>query len=75
MTWDYRVIEFGDDDPYRAIHEVYYKDGKPEYYTERPASALWATHEGMWDDPHKILNQMMTALDKPVLHASNFEEE
>jgi hypothetical protein len=35
MTWNYRIIAFPD---HQAVHEVFYDDGRPVSYTERPAT-------------------------------------
>ena len=68
MTWNYRVIEFPDVEPYRQIHEVHYEDGKPSTYTYRPAGVSWYISE----DPGDILEMMKLALDKPVLTPEDF---
>ena len=73
MTWNYRVIEFqSGDEIHRAIHEVYYDEaGKPNGYTENPASVFWNADE----DPgaaSKILEKMQVALTKPVLTEKDF---
>jgi hypothetical protein len=80
-TWNYRVIELvtplndpsGATDVYRAIHEVHYEsDGRPVAYSATPATIGWDPSEGE-DAPFAILDQMRTALAKPVLTAQDFQ--
>ena len=74
MSWNYRVIEFdgGDDqDPWRAIHEVYYEDGVPVAYEESPAVIHWDLDE----DPVEILSLVGLAILKPVLSEHDFKDE
>lgn len=75
--WNYRVIEFFDpenDKPWRAIHEVYYENGKPKYYTENPASIVFDLDEST-DDIKEEIERMKSALDKPVLIEKDFTKK
>jgi hypothetical protein len=75
MTWNYRIIELQTgDETHRAIHEVYYDDdGKPNAYTENPASVWWYADEEE-GAPARILERMQEALLKPVLTEKDFRE-
>jgi hypothetical protein len=75
VTWNYRVIEFqSGDEIHRAIHEVYYDEaGKPNGYTENPASVFWNADED-GDAPNRILERMQEALKKPVLTEKDFKK-
>lgn len=71
-TWSYRVIEFVDLDgePWFAIHEVHFQDGKPAAYSENPAAVCSETPEGMqW-----CLDRMRKALALPALRERDFED-
>ena len=70
-TWNHRVIQFVDTDgePWYAIHEVHYDDGKPVMYTEDPVPVASENIEGMrWQ-----LEMMTKALDRPILKEADFE--
>lgn len=72
-TWNYRVIEFMTDDghPWQAIHEVFYRDGKPDAYSKTPAFVV--SYEGDGESGMAdCLDRMREALDKPVLRAADF---
>lgn len=76
MSWNYRVIEYvePEDDPWWAIHEVYYDDdGKPIRYTEEPAWAM--SLEDMGGSLSWVLDRMRDALSRPVLKESDFGEQ
>jgi hypothetical protein len=65
MTWNYRVIkETTDFEDTYAIHEVYYRDGKPELWSRFPAGAIGGD---TLDDLSACLGRMAQALEKPVL--------
>jgi hypothetical protein len=74
--WNYRVIQFqpegfGDEPPYREIHEVHYEGDVPVAYSDNPAWAGWDVTEG--DDSGRLqLQRMLEAIDKPVLFDSDF---
>jgi hypothetical protein len=72
-SWNYRVMEFEapDGERYRAIHEVYYRDGVPASYTENPATIGWAVSEGD-QAALEALERMREALLKPVLVDEDF---
>lgn len=74
-TWNYRVIEFVcpvTDEPWRAIHEVHYKDGKPTAYSEQPAAVTSCDDSGAQQQLGWVLDRMREALDKPVLVEADF---
>lgn len=71
--WRHRVIEFVDPEvgPWRAIHEVYFIDGRPIMYAENPAAVTTEgeSNEGLaW-----LLDRMREALGRPVLVERDFE--
>lgn len=71
--WNYRIIHhLSPEEEYWAIHEVYYEKDKPVSYSENPAVVLSAENPGdlVW-----TLNQMLEALQKPVLEKSDFYGE
>jgi hypothetical protein len=75
--WNYRVIEHNPSDggpPSRAIHEVYYVDGKPVAYGETPATVTWDADEGP-DALENILCMMRRAAERDVLTADDFDKE
>lgn len=75
MSWNYRVIEFVDEQgyPWRAIHEVHYDDaGKPVSYTEDAASVISSDGAGINAPLAWVLEKMREALDKPVLVETDF---
>ena len=73
-NWNYRIVEFdgGQGEPaWRELREVFYDDsGQP--------SAYGAVGQVVWDAeddvqvPNAILERMRAALDKPILHARDF---
>ena len=69
--WDYRVIKTVDEvtkEEFLDIHEVYYNNiGKP---TAR--SLANASGESV-EQIRNSLNQMLLALDKPILRAKDFK--
>jgi len=78
MTWNYRVIEFDNDNsPYgqhRAIHEVFYEGDDPVAFDMQPAVILWELWEGE-KAPFEALEMMRAALEQPILKASDFLDE
>jgi hypothetical protein len=72
-TWNCRVIEFESPDGsiHRAIHEVFYEDGKLMGYSENPSCVLWdPSEEG--ESPRVQIDQLEDALERPVLYESDF---
>lgn len=58
---------------YFQIHEVYYdKDGKAESHTVNPCSII--SEQGK-DGIRWVLEQMLKALDRPILDKENFPNE
>lgn len=76
MSWNYRVIEFvqpGSDEPWQAIHEVYYdQDGNPDGYSEEPACVSSTDAAGTVAGLGWVLDNMREALSKPVLVERDF---
>jgi len=72
-TWNCRVIEFESPDGsiHRAIHEVFYEDGKLMGYSENPSCVLWDPGED--DSPRAQLDQFEAAIGRPVLYEADFE--
>lgn len=79
--WNYRIlahapseiqVKQGDTEPYLQMHEVYYKEGKPNSYTEEPITIGSETRKGIkWS-----LKQMKRALKKPILwHGDKFPQK
>ena len=69
MSWNYRVIEFVDPEPWQAIHEVYYDQDKPTSYSEAPAVVMSSDAGSLsW-----VLERMKEALSKPALAETDFE--
>lgn len=71
-TWNYRVLEFTcplSGEVHRAIHSVYYADGKPVEYGQDPAVVLWGVEEPA---PFGTLDKFRRALEEEVLLASSF---
>ncbi|MEI5687747.1 hypothetical protein [Sphingomonas kyungheensis] len=69
MTWNYRIIDFGD---HLALHEVHYDEaGKPTSYTAEPATFVVDPDCG-----HEIVSELTMALQdatsKPVLAVGEF---
>jgi hypothetical protein len=60
-TWNHRVIFH--EDGYLAIHEVYYANGKPKFWTERATGVSGETVAEIVQN----LRQMEEALNKPFL--------
>jgi len=60
------------DEPWLAIHEVYYKEtGECRAYTENPVSVFADDVAGIgW-----VLDRMREALEKPVLSESDFSKK
>lgn len=72
-TWNYRVLEFTcplSGEVHRAIHTVYYTDGKPVEYSRDPAVVLWVADEMT---PFGTLEKFRRALEERVLLASSFD--
>ncbi len=68
--WNYRVMRFDVDDPYYAIHEVFYKpDGALDSYGGDATPVLWDEGENGLD----ILDMMREAFEKPVLTPEDFK--
>lgn len=68
MTWNYRVIkydhrpDYNGDEPWFAIHEVYYdEDGKPTSVTENASTVSG-------EDLKWVVERMQEAVSKPVLN-------
>lgn len=76
-TWNYRVIEFDgtDGEPWRAIHEVHYRNGQPAAYSDTPAGIVWHPTADGWEDPRALLERLASALDKPILTPADFPAE
>jgi hypothetical protein len=72
-TWNCRVIEFESPDGsiQRAIHEVFYEDGKLMGYSENPACVLWDPDEEN-ESPRVQIDHLEDALERPVLYESEF---
>lgn len=72
--WNYRIIEFVDpatNEPWRAIHEVHYSDGRPTSYSEAAATIVWDVTDG--DGSAACQMEMMrAAFNKPVLVERDF---
>lgn len=73
--WNYRLIDHGS---YVAIHGVFYRDGKPELYQEKPEELL--EYKGSYPEmetPREILawqlKMMSRALALPALRKEDFE--
>lgn len=73
-NWSYRVIEFAANQgktPRRELREVSYDElGQPLAYGA-VAHVAWDVDEDP-SVPYAILERMRSALDQPVLHASDF---
>lgn len=71
--WNHRVLRFANQHHggWFAIHEVYYRKGVPESYTVEPCKI---TAESL-EDLRWMLEQMLLALDKPILDGDNFPKE
>lgn len=74
--WNYRVIEFVSQigERWRAIHEVYYQDGKPWLHTVNPATIGWDVEDGD-STPFETLEKMKRALTEPILTESDFSRD
>lgn len=74
--WNYRVIEFVSQtgERWRAIHEVYYQDGKPWLHTVNPATIGWDVEDGD-NTPLETLEKMKRALTEPILTESDFSSD
>ena len=72
MSWNHRVIRnVVDGEETFTIHEVYYReDGYPESVTENPVPAFGTNVEEL---THNLVH-MMSALTKPVLDFTMFED-
>lgn len=71
--WNCRVIEFPSaEEPWYAIHEVYYEHGTPVAYSSSPAAPGWTKDDGP-DAGLYRLEKFKKALRKPVLKVSAFE--
>lgn len=70
MSWNYRVIKDKDQHNHEffAIHEVYYKDGKPTSCTENPIKLIGDSIKDLKQD----LKLIEEAFSKPVLEMSLF---
>lgn len=84
--WDYRVIEFIEDDMrLYAIHEVFYEKNRPISYAINPATVDWDEFDselGRCHEPRsmqavgrEILERFSAAIEKPILKASDFPNE
>ena len=70
-TWNHRVIKHDadNDEVYYALHETHYNDdGKPEATTTFPTAVQGDSVE----DLRWTLEQMLKALDQPVLNYKDF---
>lgn len=74
MTWNYRIIDFGD---HFALHEVYYeKDGKTvKAYTEGAATFGVDEEEGREGVIHSLELALADARRRPVLRKSELPKE
>jgi len=74
--WNYRVIEFVSQtgERWRAIHEVYYQDGKPWLHTVNPATIGWNVEDGD-KTPFETLEKMKRAITEPILTESDFSRD
>lgn len=74
-TWNYRVIELRENgETWRGFHEVYYTDGVPHSYTERPVAVAWLIEEGESDGGQMMMQRLQEALSKPVLTPVDFRQ-
>jgi hypothetical protein len=74
-TWNYRVIELRENgETWRGFHEVYYTDGVPHSYTERPVAIAWLVEEGEPDGGQMMMQRLQEALSKPVLTPADFPQ-
>lgn len=62
MSWNYRVVSRDGGTSY-GIHEVYYKNGDFDAWSENPISAFGENLVELRDE----LQFMMKALDSPIL--------
>ena len=72
MAWNHRVIR--EDKEYGAlyaIHEVYYEDGKPVGYTEKPLPPIGETLGELEFE----IDRFKEAIKKPVLTEDDFDYE
>lgn len=72
MTWNYRIIDHGE---HLALHEVYYRDGKPSSYTAGPVAFICGKDEGPQDIIRSLAKALNDATNKPVLHLADFAGE
>jgi hypothetical protein len=64
MGWNYRVLRSEDDgEVCYAIHEVYYKDGKPVTSAKNASGIFSETRSGLFE----VIAMMADALDQPIL--------
>lgn len=72
MSWNHRIVKHDKDgNVFYSVHEVYYEEDQPVAYTENAVPAFGETHEELM---HDMINQM-SALTKPVLDATMFDEK
>ena len=72
MSWNHRVMKIGD---VYGIHEVHYKKGKPSSYTVnsmKPEAFVEDEDSRPLQDLRWTLEQMLKALDKPILTPKDF---
>jgi hypothetical protein len=72
-SWNYRVMEFtADGETWRAIHEVYYRNGVPSGFAGTPAIVMWDPDDADEQGGLRVLQRMHEALSKPVLRGDDF---
>lgn len=72
MHWNHRVIEYVDqatEEPWLAIHEVYYDDGGKMSYTEDPVAVCGEDRAELL----LTLDRMRAAIEKPFLRETDFK--
>lgn len=70
MTWNYRVIQWDGDEPWQAIHEVYYDEaGHIVGWSEMPVPVVSYADEDLYD----VLQRMARAVRQPALVSSALE--
>jgi len=69
MTWNYRILNHG---THYALHEVYYRDGKPASYTAEPVAFVCDPEDGA-EGVIASLTMALEAGKRPVLTPADFE--
>lgn len=72
MSWNYRILRHdplipGRDEPWYAVHEVYYDGGGIVGWTEKPVAVSGESVEEVME----TLVKMACAIGKPVLRAED----